>query len=242
MDLGLKGRTVLITGGTRGIGLACARRFVDEAATVLCTGTRPDSFPKGKEYRQIKWITVDFKNPSWLETFRQEIPDTVDVLVNNAGINRIKPIENATDQDLSDIYEINLKAPFLLCRELFPGMVQRRFGRIVNIGSIWTVITKAGRSIYTMAKHGLVGLTKTLAVEGAPHNVLVNAVSPGFTNTELTSASLSPEEMARVTVQIPMGRMADTDEMARVVAFLGSNANTYITGQNIVADGGFTHV
>ena len=244
MNLNLVGKQALVTGGTRGIGLATPRLLAGEGAMVLCTGTKPSSFPNADAENQIRFLSVDFTNPADFRLFRDSVlrQESIDILVNNAGINRIKKIEETDDGDLRALLSVNLEAPFLLCRDIIPGMKQRGFGRIVNLGSIWSVVTKSGRSMYTMAKHGLIGLTKTLAVEGAPHGVLVNAVSPGFTNTELTAASLSREEVRQLTSQIPMGRLAETEEIARVITFLCSPQNTYLTGQNVVVDGGFTHV
>jgi 3-oxoacyl-[acyl-carrier protein] reductase len=112
----------------------------------------------------------------------------------------------------------------------------------VNVASIWSVITKPGRALYTAAKAGLAGLTRTLAVELAPHGVLVNALSPGFTRTELTASTLAPEEIAALSAQVPARRFAEPAEIAQVALFLASPANTYLTGQNIIVDGGFTCV
>jgi len=121
-------------------------------------------------------------------------------------------------------------------------MKKNLYGRIINIASIFGVISKAKRSIYTTSKFGLRGLTVTSSIELAPFNVLVNSISPGFVLTELTKNILSEEEMKNIALQVPMGRFAEVDEISRVVLFLASSMNTYITGQNIVVDGGFTNV
>ena len=121
-------------------------------------------------------------------------------------------------------------------------MQERKFGRIINITSIFGVISKAKRSIYTTTKFGLRGLTVTSAIELAPYNVLVNSVSPGFVLTELTKSILSEEEMKNLASQVPIGRFAEPDEISHVVLFLASPLNTYLTGQNIVVDGGFVDV
>ena len=137
---------------------------------------------------------------------------------------------------------MNLKAPFAIMREISRKMKKNQYGRIVNISSIFGVISKAKRSIYTTTKFGLRGLTVTAAIELAPYKVLVNSVSPGFVLTELTKRMLSEEEIKALSGQVPLGRFAEVDEISRIVLFLASSLNTYLTGQNIVVDGGFISV
>jgi 3-oxoacyl-[acyl-carrier protein] reductase len=121
-------------------------------------------------------------------------------------------------------------------------MKKMNYGRIVNIASIWSIITKPGRAVYAATKSGLVGMTRAVAVDLAPYGILVNAVSPGFVNTELTKNTLSPEECESLSSQVPMGRFAEPEEIARTVLFLSSDWNTYLTGQNLVVDGGYACV
>jgi 3-oxoacyl-[acyl-carrier protein] reductase len=121
-------------------------------------------------------------------------------------------------------------------------MKAKGYGRIVNITSIWSVVSRSGRSLYSLTKWGIIGLTKTLSIELAENNILVNSVAPGFTKTDLTESTNSKEELKTINSQIPMKRMAEPIEIANLVAFLSSNLNTYITGQNIVIDGGYTNV
>jgi 3-oxoacyl-[acyl-carrier protein] reductase len=168
--------------------------------------------------------------------------DNIDICVNNAGINIIKPYEKCSADEYQRLMSINLTAPFSITQQLIPGMKKRSFGRIVNIASIWSEISKPRRSLYTTSKTGLVGFTRSLAVENASSNILVNAVSPGFTRTEMTKESLSADEIKTLSEQIPIGRFAEPNEIAQTVLFLCSDLNTYITGQNIVVDGGFTLV
>ena len=119
-------------------------------------------------------------------------------------------------------------------------MKKKKFGRIVNIGSIWGVITKPGRSIYSATKHGIHGISSTLALELAPYNILVNTIAPGQTLTELTLRNNSPEDICKMERDIPIGRLAKPEEIAKAVFFLGNENNTYITGQQIIVDGGLT--
>ena len=136
--------------------------------------------------------------------------------------------------------QVNLVAPLRLIRGLAPGMVARGYGRIVNLSSIWGQVSRPRRVTYALTKSGLNGLTRTLAVELAAHNVLVNAVAPGYVNTELTRQNNSPQEIDAICQTIPARRLAEPAEIAEVVAFLCSEKNSYITGQTIVVDGGFT--
>jgi 3-oxoacyl-[acyl-carrier protein] reductase len=166
----------------------------------------------------------------------------IDVLVNNAGINRIATLDTLSDEDYDAVLAVNLHAPFRCCRTVAPRMAAAGYGRILNVASIWSVVSKTGRSAYATAKTGLVGLTRTLAAEVASRNVMVNALSPGFTLTELTRSTLSAAEMETLAAQIPARRFALPEEIARVALFLTSEANSYMTGQNVVVDGGFAGV
>lgn len=246
--LDLTGRRALVTGGTRGIGAAIADAFEEAGAYVLATGTGADDVAArnataAADGRRREYMQTDFADPESLKAFCDVIRDQrVDVLVNNAGVNRILPLDDIGVADYDWLMAINLRAPLLVTQAVIPGMRQRMWGRIVNVASIWSTITKPGRALYTAAKSGLVGLTRTQAVELASHGVLANAVSPGFTRTELTASTLRPEEMAALAAAIPARRFAEPSEIAQVVLFLASPANTYLTGQNVVVDGGFTGV
>ena len=145
-----------------------------------------------------------------------------------------------TDEEIERMIAINLVAPIKLLRGFTGSMKQKKYGRIVNIGSIWAVVSKGGRCVYSATKNGIHGVTNTLAVELAADNILVNTVCPGFTMTELTVKNNTPEEIAQISANIPMQRMAKPEEIAEVVYFLCSEQNTYLTGQKITVDGGYT--
>jgi 3-oxoacyl-[acyl-carrier protein] reductase len=165
---------------------------------------------------------------------------TFDVVVNNAGINDIHCVEDITDDELKNMMSVNLISPISIIRSAAVNMKKQKYGRIVNIGSIWGLAGKPGRTVYAATKHGIHGVTQTLAVELAPYNILVNTVCPGFTLTELTRKNNTQEQIAEISAFIPLGRMADPSEQAKVVCYLASENNTYITGQQLAVDGGYT--
>jgi len=217
-------RTALITGASRGIGLAIANIFKSKNIKVL-TPSRQQ---------------LDLSSNESIDAFLKRLNVPVDILVNNAGINTIAHTKDISDQNIESTLQLNLVAPLRLIRGIIPQMIQRRFGRIVNISSIWSVVSKSGRVTYAASKAGLNSLTQTLAIELAAYNILANAVAPGYTNTELTKMNNTAEQIEEIKKLIPLGRFAEPEEIAEVVYFLCSEANTYITGQVIVADGGFS--
>jgi 3-oxoacyl-[acyl-carrier protein] reductase len=152
----------------------------------------------------------------------------------------VQPLAEVDFQTWSTIQNINLNAPFLLMQHFGVGMCQKRNGRILNIASLFSFLSKAGRASYTSSKSGLLGLTRTAAIEWAPYNVMVNCLSPGFVNTELTRKNNTDEKIKEISSLIPAGRMAEPSEIAKTAAFLVSQENSYLTGQNIVVDGGIS--
>jgi 3-oxoacyl-[acyl-carrier protein] reductase len=247
ISIDLSGKKALITGATRGIGKSIADEFIEAGAKVILTGTKQseiDFLNSENENEDIKWIMADFSTSDKIGSFIKDLEniDTLDICVNNAGINIIKSLNEISHKQYEQLISVNLSAPFSIVQCLIPNMKKQNYGRIVNIASIWSQITKSGRSLYTTSKTGLVGFTRSMAVEYAADNILVNAVSPGFTLTELTKNSLSDHDIKSLSSQVPMGRFAEPHEIAKMVIFLCSDLNTYITGQNITIDGGFTIV
>jgi len=249
-EIDFSGKVVLITGATRGIGAALARDFHAAGADLILTGTDSQQINELNRNNadagvtNIRYVQSDFADAASLQCFLDEIAHCkrIDVCINNAGTNRIDFIDSTKVEDYELLTQVNLRAPFLISRQVSRLMKQANYGRIVNIASIWSVITKPKRSIYSTTKFGLVGMTKAVAADLGAYNVLVNAVSPGFTMTELTESVLSDKEIQELSAQIPVNRFARPEEISKVVLFLCSDLNTYITGQNIVADGGFTIV
>lgn len=227
----------LITGGTRGIGAAIAQTLRESGHDVAVSGRSPGGQPP----EGCTYLPCDFSDLAQLRAFADRIAGMeLGVLINNAGVNKIGPLEEYPTADFVRIHQVNVMAPFLLCRAVVPGMRARRFGRIVNITSIWGVVSKAGRSAYSASKFGLLGLSRALAMEVAAENVLVNCLAPGVVDTELTRTVLGEQGIAELVQRIPVGRLAQPVEIAHCVRFLASAENSYITGQNIVVDGGFT--
>jgi 3-oxoacyl-[acyl-carrier protein] reductase len=230
-------RQALVTGGTRGIGGATAKAFVEAGYEVFVHGTASD----GQGPEGCKYLPCDFSDFEVLQSFATEVAKLdLAVLVNNAGINKVGLLPDYDPADFARLQQVNVTAPFLLCRAVVPGMRERRFGRIVNITSVLSVISKVGRSAYSASKFGLFGLSRALALEVAADNILVNCVAPGVVDTDLTRNVLGESGIAALLPRIPLGRLARPAEIARYVLFLASEENSYMTGQNIVIDGGFT--
>lgn len=240
MSLDFSGKKVLITGGSRGIGASLVKVFCDHNAHVLYTGKNKTNL---QSIKNAKYYSLDLSDDKSISSFLKEIENEgVDILINNAGINKIDPFEDISTEDFRLIQKVNLEGPFVLCRHLVPKMAKNNYGRVINIASIFSTISKEKRASYSASKFALVGLSKALALDYAAQNVLVNVVSPGFIDTELTRKILSEKQIEELVSQVPMKRLGTASEIAEMVLFLASSNNTFMTGQNIVVDGGFTCV
>lgn len=246
MVIDFTGQRALVTGGTRGIGAAIVRELTDSGASVVATGRDPartETLQKEVDRAAIpvRYEVVDFSDREATEAFAARMArEAFSVLVNNAGVNKIALAGEVNMEDWDRIQRVNVRAPMALCRALAPRMAQQGYGRIVNITSIWGHVSRSRRISYSTSKSALIGLTRALALDYAAFNVLANGVAPGIINTELTRTVLSELEHRDLVSAIPIGRLGTEEEIARVVAFLASSSNTFITGQNIIADGGFT--
>ena len=247
MKLAFGGRIALVTGGTRGIGFQVAQDLAELGATVLITGTdeeRAIAVAHTFAGSGHRGFGVDFTDSASTDRFVARLAQEprIDILVNNAGINRINPVDAVRDEDWTDVQHVNLEAPLKITRAVARLMRAHGYGRIVNLASIFGVISKEKRALYSMSKFGLRGLTVATAHDLARAGVLANTVSPGFVRTDLTDRILSQADQDALAAQVPLGRFASPDEISRVILFLVSDLNTYITAQNIVADGGFINV
>jgi 3-oxoacyl-[acyl-carrier protein] reductase len=217
-------RTVLITGGARGIGAAMAERFHQQGHEVL------------KPLRE----KLDLANPDSLEAFiSRECSRPIDVLINNAGINILSLIGTMDAATWQTMLQVNLTSAVRLTQALLPGMKERQWGRILNVSSILSLVTKEKRAPYSMTKAALNAFTRSLTVEYGPFGILANTLCPGYVDSAMTRQNNTPQEIEAISGTIPLRRVAQPEEIARVAYFLCSDENTYITGQEIVADGGF---
>ena len=218
-------RIVFLTGGARGIGAAIREELVTAGYTVIS--------PSREE--------LDLASKDSVEAYLKDHSDiAVDVLINNAGMNVPEKISEISWDNWNKTLQTNLSSAVRLIQFLAPGMSARGYGRILNTSSILGLVTKEGRAAYSMTKAALNALTRSAALEFGAGGVLVNSLAPGYVDTELTRKNNSPEALASIIRSIPLGRMADPKELARVAGFLVSEQNTYLTGQTIVVDGGFT--
>lgn len=217
-------RTVLITGGSRGIGKAIVDRLKKDYRVIA---------PSRRELD----LMDDKSIGNYLASIRNK---TIDILINNAGVNYPQWIEEMTDENIRETIQVNLAAPIKLVRGVVGGMKKQKWGRVINISSAFGIVARGKQVLYCATKHGLNGMTKALALELAKDNILVNALCPGFARTDLVVKRNSPEKVAALETAIPLGRLVEPSEIAEVVAFLISEKNTYMIGSVLLVDGGFS--
>jgi len=241
--MNFKNKTAIVTGATRGIGQKIAEDLYDLGATLILTGADRDRIKRLRGNKRRKYYHLDFLEDESVSEFIETLEEyeKIDICINNAGINRINYIYDIMEEDWDRIMKVNLSGPFRLIKEAARIMKKKRYGRIVNIASIYGTITREKRAAYTASKSGLIGLTKTAALDLAPYNILVNSVSPGFILTDLTKRILSSKEREALRAAVPLKRLGRPRDISPVVLFLASDLNTYITGQNIIADGGYVN-
>jgi len=232
-------RKALITGGGGGIGAAIAGILQREGMSCTVTGRsarRPADLDPQVGYIQLDFLTPEAE-PAAMAAVAEFAPD---ILVNNAGTNNKGAIGNVSATQLRDTLEINLAGPYRVTQACLPHMIAQEWGRIVNISSIWSITGNPGNTAYCATKFGVDGFTAALAAEVGRKGILVNAVAPGYTLTKVMQSKYSQADIDHIADHIPMGRLAQPSEIAEVVAFLVSDRNSYVTGQNICVDGGLT--
>lgn len=236
-------KIALITGGTRGIGKAIAERFVEDGFLVVFTGRSEESVSRAQEILSTNAIGIacDVTDPSAVKSlFDQIVKDhgTLHVLVNNAGITRDNLLLRMKADQWDEVLNTNLRGAFLCCQAAVrPMMKNENGGRIINISSVVGLMGNGGQANYSAAKAGLIGLTKSVAKEFGSRNILVNAIAPGFIQTDMT-AGLSEEMRKRLLDTIPLGRFGSPEDVAGVCSFLAGPNAGYITGQVLTVDGG----
>jgi 3-oxoacyl-[acyl-carrier protein] reductase len=241
-----KGNIVLITGSARGIGFAIAERFVKSGASVIVMDISAEAVQnavdKLKQSGTAYGYTGNVTDSAGMEAlFAQVVKDhgKIDTLINNAGITRDNLMLRMKEEEWQMVLDINLKGSFICTQKAFKHMMKARSGSIINIASVIGLMGNAGQANYAASKGGMIAFTKSCAKEFASRNVRVNAVAPGFIETEMT-ATLSDEVKASYGNAIPLGKMGSPDDVARLCLFLASEDSAYITGQTIAVDGGLT--
>jgi 3-oxoacyl-[acyl-carrier protein] reductase len=214
----------LITGASRGIGKEIADLFQLNGVEVI-SPTRDE---------------LDLSNRESLLKFCERFDWQIDILINNAGINPIRKLDEFDFDTIQEVYMVNVFAPLMLMQYASKYMKLNNCGKIVNISSIWSNVSKAGRILYSGSKSAINAMTRTAAIELGENNILVNAIAPGFVDTELTRLNNTSKEIELILNNIPLNRLASATNVADLALFLCSDKNQYITGQTILIDGGFT--
>tara|TARA_Y100000590_G_scaffold444466_1_gene575246 strand:- start:596 stop:1330 length:735 start_codon:yes stop_codon:yes gene_type:complete len=239
--INFKNKKILITGATGGIGKELVKKFVSLEGSVLASGTKIEKLESlKKEFPTISILKFDISEHLKIDEFIENVSSQLvglDVLINNAGINMDNLSLRMKSDEWQKVIDINLGSTFLLCRSAIKKMLKNKYGRIVNITSIVGHTGNVGQANYAASKAGIIGMTKSLAIEYAKKNITLNCVSPGFIKTNMTDSILESVK-AILTSRIPMSRLGSGEDVANSVAFLSSDSSSYITGETIHVNGG----
>ncbi|HLQ73917.1 MAG TPA: 3-oxoacyl-[acyl-carrier-protein] reductase [Bacillota bacterium] len=242
----LKGKNVLVTGASRGIGRAIAITLAKQGANVAINfaGNTEKAQSVVKELKELGVesfkIQANVANEDEVKTMVKDVVKTfgsIDILVNNAGITRDNLLMRMKEKDFDDVIDINLKGVFLCTKAVTRPMMKQRSGKIINVASIVGVSGNPGQANYVAAKAGVIGMTKSTALELASRNILVNAIAPGFISTDMTD-KLTDEQQESILNMIPLAKLGSPEDVANVVKFLASSDSDYMTGQTLHIDGG----
>jgi len=242
----LSNKVALVTGSGRGIGKAIALKLAENGATVVINDIGPSAQAVAEEIQAMGKkslaVAADVSSAEDVAQMAEKAVATfgsIDILVNNAGINRDQLLIRMSDEDWEKVLAVNLKSVFLCTRAVMKQMLKQRRGRIISIPSIVGLVGNPGQANYAAAKAGIVGFTKSIAREVASRGITVNAIAPGFIDTEMTQ-KLSPDQRQELMARIPLGRLGSPEDVASAVSFLASEEAGYITGQVLTVDGGMT--
>lgn len=235
-------RLAFVTGGIRGIGkgisIALKAAGYEVVAAYISNDQKASQFSEETGIKCVKFDVSDFEQCGVaIEKIKQAVGSDISVLVNNAGVTRDNAFKNSSLEDWKDVIDINLGGLFNMCRIVFPDMLKNSYGRIINVSSMNGLSGQYGQANYSASKAGIIGFTKTLALEGAKYGVTVNAIAPGYVNTEMFEAV--PEKIKeKILAKIPVARVGTIEEIARGVVFLAAEEAGYITGSTLSINGG----
>jgi len=239
--INFKNKKILVTGATGGIGNDLVKKFISLEGKVLATGTKIEKLEElKKKFPKIKILKFDISDHSKIEEFIENVSsqlDGLDILVNNAGINMDNLSLRMKDEEWKKVIDVNLGSAFFLCKYAIKKMLKNKYGRIVNITSIVGHTGNLGQSNYAASKSGLIGMSKSLAIEYAKKNITINCVSPGFIQSNMTDRIVESIKLV-LTSRIPMAKLGTGEDVSNSVAFLSSDAASYITGETIHVNGG----
>lgn len=236
-------KTVIVTGGSRGIGRAIVEKFAKEGYNVILNYNKSEfaAIDIAKEYPNVDIFKADVSNKKDVEamiSFAEDKFGKIDVLINNAGISSTGLLQDLSLEEWNKLFETNVTGTFLTTKEVLPSMIKNKNGKIINISSVWGIVGASTEVAYSASKAAIIGFTKALAKEVGPSNINVNCIAPGIVMTDMVS-NLSVDEFEQIRQEIPLGRIGSTEDIANTAFYLASDNADYMTGQIISPNGGW---